>query len=95
MILVTRAAGSMSSFSGPVFRPDDGYDAERAGFNRAVDDHPELIVGAAGPEDVAAAVSYAPSRGLAVGNTMSIRKALIMGAGSGAWNALGQGGNRR
>jgi hypothetical protein len=25
-------------------------------------------------------------------NTMSIRKARVMGAGSGAWNALGQGG---
>ena len=40
----------MGSFSGPVFRPgDDGYDAERAGFNLTVDHHPELIVGAAGP----------------------------------------------
>src|SRR5262249_30777106 len=58
----------MVSFSGPVFRPrDDGYDAERAGFNLTVDHHPELIVGAAGAEDVAAAVSYASARGLAVG----------------------------
>ena len=58
----------MGSFSGPVFRPgDDGYDAERAGFNLTVDHHPELTVGAAGPEDVAAAVSYASARGLAVG----------------------------
>jgi FAD/FMN-containing dehydrogenase len=58
----------MGSFSGPVFRPgDDGYDAERAGFNLTVDHHPELIVGATGPEDVAAAVSYASARGLAVG----------------------------
>jgi FAD/FMN-containing dehydrogenase len=58
----------MGSFSGPVFRlGDDGYDAERAGFNLTVDHHPELIVGATGPEDVAAAVSYASARGLAVG----------------------------
>jgi hypothetical protein len=28
-------------------------------------------------------------------NTMSIHKALVMGAGSGAWNALGQGGKTR
>ena len=50
MIAVTGPAGSMGSFPGPVFRPgDDGYDAERAGFNLTVDHHPELIVGAAGP----------------------------------------------
>ena len=55
-------------FSRAGVRPgDDGYDAERAGFNLTVDHHPELIVGAAGPEDVAAAVSYAAARGLAVG----------------------------
>jgi hypothetical protein len=60
MNVVSGATGSMGSFSGPVFRPgDDGYDAERAGFNLTVDHHPELIVGAAGPEDVVAAVSYA------------------------------------
>jgi FAD/FMN-containing dehydrogenase len=58
----------MDLFSGPVFRPgDDGYDAERAGFNLTVDHHPELIVGATGPEDVVAAVGYASARGLAVG----------------------------
>jgi FAD/FMN-containing dehydrogenase len=68
MNVVSGAAGSMGSFSGPVFRPgDDGYDAERAGFNLTVDHHPELIVGAAGPDDVRAAVSYASARGLAVG----------------------------
>jgi FAD/FMN-containing dehydrogenase len=58
----------MGLFSGPVFRPgDDGYDAERAGFNLIVDHHPELIVGAAGPKDVVAAVRYASARGLGVG----------------------------
>ncbi len=57
----------MGAFSGPVFRPgEDGYDAERAGFNLTVDHHPELIVGATGPEDVVAAVSYASARRLAV-----------------------------
>jgi FAD/FMN-containing dehydrogenase len=61
------ATSNAGSFSGPVFRPgDDGYDAERAGFNLAVDHHPELIVGATGPEDVVAAVGYAAARGLAV-----------------------------
>ncbi|GII84231.1 oxidoreductase [Sphaerisporangium siamense] len=57
----------MGAFTGPVFRPgDDGYDAERSGFNLTVDHHPELIVGATGPDDVIAAVEYAAARGLAV-----------------------------
>lgn len=59
---------AVASFSGPVFRPgDDAYDAERSGFNLTVDHHPELIVGATGPDDVVAAVNYASARGLAVG----------------------------
>ena len=58
----------MGSFSGPVFRPgDDGYDAERAVYNLTIDHHPELIVGATGPDDVIEAVEYASARGLAVG----------------------------
>jgi FAD/FMN-containing dehydrogenase len=58
----------MASFSGPVFRPgDDGYDAERSVFNLTMDHHPELIVGATGPQDVSAAIDYASARGLAVG----------------------------
>jgi FAD/FMN-containing dehydrogenase len=57
----------MNRFSGPVFRPgDDGYDAERAGYNRAVEHHPELIVGATGPADVEAAVRLAATEGRAV-----------------------------
>ena len=57
----------MSAFTGPVFRPgDDGYDAERTGFNLWMDHHPELIVGATGANDVIAAVNYAAERGLAV-----------------------------
>jgi FAD/FMN-containing dehydrogenase len=58
----------MESFGGPLFRPgDDGYDAERAGFNLALEHRPELVVGATGPQDVAAAVEFAAARGLAVG----------------------------
>lgn len=57
----------MAAFTGPVFRPgDDGYDDERSGFNLTVDHHPELVVGATGPDDVIAAVDYATTRGLAV-----------------------------
>lgn len=58
----------MRSFGGPVFRQgDDGYDAERTGFNLTIDHRPELVVGATGPEDVIAAVELAAARGLAVG----------------------------
>jgi FAD/FMN-containing dehydrogenase len=58
----------VAPFTGPVFRPgDEGYDEERAGFNLTVDHRPELVVGATGPDDVAAAVGYAAARGLAVG----------------------------
>src|SRR5438309_11194871 len=58
----------MGSFTGPVFRPgDEGYDAERVGFNLALEHRPELIVGAAGPDGVIAAVGSAAERGLAVG----------------------------
>ena len=57
----------MSTFDGPVFRPgDDGYDAERTGFNLSLEHHPELIVGATSPDDVIAAVDYATEQGLAV-----------------------------
>jgi FAD/FMN-containing dehydrogenase len=58
----------MSAFSGPVFRPGDaGYDTERAGFNRAVEHHPELIVGATDAADVESAIRLAAAEGLAVG----------------------------
>jgi len=57
----------VTAFTGPVFRPgDEGYDQERAGFNLTVDHHPELVVGATGPDDVIAAVEHATARGLAV-----------------------------
>ncbi|MFG2819390.1 FAD-binding oxidoreductase [Kitasatospora sp. NPDC048365] len=57
----------MIGTTGPVFRPgDDGYDAERAGYNLALDHHPALVVGATGPADVQAAVRYAAEHGLGV-----------------------------
>jgi FAD/FMN-containing dehydrogenase len=43
-----------------ILRPgDDGYDTERAGFQRAVEHRPALIVQATGPDDVRAAVDLA------------------------------------
>src|SRR5688572_7559635 len=52
---------------GQLLRPgEDGYDAERAGWNQIVEHHPATIVVAAGAEDVAAAVRYAASEGLPV-----------------------------
>jgi hypothetical protein len=56
-----------SLVQGRVLLPgEEGYDAERAGWNLAVDHHPEVIVVAAAPEDVAAAVRHAASTGLPV-----------------------------
>ncbi|WP_016909554.1 FAD-binding oxidoreductase [Streptomyces xiaopingdaonensis] len=53
---------------GPVLRPEDaGYDAERLGFNLALDDRPAVVVGAEEWRDVAAAVRYAAGSGLGVG----------------------------
>jgi hypothetical protein len=61
-------ADQLERIKGPVFRPgEDGYDSERAGFQAGVPERPELVVGAAVPEDVAAAVAYAAARGLPVG----------------------------
>jgi hypothetical protein len=45
---------------------EEGYDAERAGWNTIVEHHPAMIVVATCPEDVAAAVRYAASAGLPV-----------------------------
>ncbi|UCM88977.1 FAD-binding oxidoreductase [Streptomyces marincola] len=53
---------------GRVFHPgEDGYDAERTGFNLAVDHRPAYVVSAAGSEDIVRAVGQAVDRGLAVG----------------------------
>ena len=52
---------------GPVLAPrDEWYDQERAGFQTAHRHRPDLVVGAAGPADVQAAVTYALGRGLPV-----------------------------
>jgi FAD/FMN-containing dehydrogenase len=52
---------------GPLLRPgDDGYDQERAGFQRALEHRPAVIVGAAAAEDVRLAVGFAAARGLPV-----------------------------
>ncbi|MFF5079177.1 FAD-binding oxidoreductase [Actinoplanes sp. NPDC000266] len=51
--------------SGPVFRPGDaGYDAHRAGWQRAFESRPALIVAAARPDDVRKAVLTARERAL-------------------------------
>ncbi|GAA3234428.1 hypothetical protein GCM10020256_51420 [Streptomyces thermocoprophilus] len=57
------------TLSGPtVLRPGDaGYEEETPGFQLAFDQRPDLVVPAARPEDVAAAVRYAAGRGLRVG----------------------------
>ncbi|MFE5602430.1 FAD-binding oxidoreductase [Streptomyces coelicoflavus] len=53
--------------TGPVLAPGDpGYDAERLGYNLALDHRPALVVKAHGPEDVGAAVRYAADAGLGV-----------------------------
>ncbi|WP_406067690.1 FAD-binding oxidoreductase [Micromonospora sp. NBC_01638] len=52
---------------GPVLVPrDEGYDEERAGWQTARRHRPDLVVGAAGPADLQAAVTYASGRGLPV-----------------------------
>ncbi|MEV0372293.1 FAD-binding oxidoreductase [Streptomyces sp. NPDC050636] len=52
---------------GPVLLPgDDGYDAERSGFQAAYRHRPAVIVGAECADDVAAAVGFAREQGLPV-----------------------------
>lgn len=52
---------------GPVLVPgDDGYDAERSGFQRAYRHRPAVIVGAECAGDVVAAVRFARAQGLPV-----------------------------
>src|SRR5918997_1845366 len=61
-------AGGKAAASGPVFRPGDpGYNAERAGYNVALDGRPERVVGAVSAQDVRRAVSSAANDDLAVG----------------------------
>lgn len=52
---------------GPVLAPEnDGYDAERAGFQTAAKHLPDVVVGATGAEDVRTAVEFASENGLPV-----------------------------
>ncbi|GIG69197.1 FAD-binding oxidoreductase [Phytomonospora endophytica] len=54
-------------FTGPVLTPDDErYDAERTGWQTARAHRPDLVVGAATPADVQAAVKHAADHGLPV-----------------------------
>ncbi|MGY1632826.1 FAD-binding oxidoreductase [Geodermatophilus sp. SYSU D01186] len=60
-------SGLAARVTGPVLRPGDaGFDAEVAGFNLAHPPRPAVVVGATGPEDVAAAVRWAADAGLGV-----------------------------
>src|SRR3712207_6642554 len=50
---------------GPIFEPGaDGFEAEISGYNLLVRHRPALVVGAAGPADVMAAVRFAAERKL-------------------------------
>ncbi|WP_439029670.1 FAD-binding oxidoreductase [Gordonia terrae] len=58
----------LSTVAGPVLTPtDEGYTAELSGFNLAAIPAAQVVVGATGAADVAAAVRYARSAGLRVG----------------------------
>ena len=60
-------ASLISRIRGPLFVPDDdGYDAERAGFQTAQQHRPDLIVGATEAADVHAAVEFPSTHGLPV-----------------------------
>ncbi|MFC4565948.1 FAD-binding oxidoreductase [Nocardiopsis mangrovi] len=53
---------------GPVLRPgDDGFDDECSGYQTAFRHRPDVVVGAAAPDDVRAAVEFAAENGLPVG----------------------------
>ncbi len=53
--------------SGVVLTPDDtGFAAEVAGFNLAIQQHPEVVVGVATVDDVVAAVRFANEHGMPV-----------------------------
>ena len=59
---------SADQFRGPAAFPgQEGYDADRAGFDLARPQQPALVVGATGVDDVVAAVDWARSKGLGVG----------------------------
>ncbi|HZS61464.1 MAG TPA: FAD-binding oxidoreductase, partial [Gemmatimonadaceae bacterium] len=57
----------IDTLDGPSFRAgDDGYDAERRGFQLAGTINPSLIVGATTPEDISTAVGYAAANDMPV-----------------------------
>ncbi|WP_191907984.1 FAD-binding oxidoreductase [Nocardioides cynanchi] len=61
-------SGLRSACTGPVLTPDQpGYADEVATWNLSVRLRPAVVVGAAGPDDVVAAVRWATERGLAIG----------------------------
>ena len=54
-------------FSGSVIAPEDkGYDTARLAWNRAIDQHPALVIRPESVQDVVAAVTFARSSGLSV-----------------------------
>jgi FAD binding domain/Berberine and berberine like len=66
--LATNLDRLRSEVAGRVLVPGDtGYDAERAAWNLTIEHHPQVIVAAKSPDDVAAAVRYATAAGLPVG----------------------------
>lgn len=69
---------------GTVLAPDDdGYDAERAGFQTAAKHRPDVVVGATGAEDVRTAVEFAGENGLPVA---------VQGTGHALLSVAGEGG---
>ena len=57
-----------TNLTGPVLFPDDdGFHSESAGYQSALRHRPAMVVGAACPGDVAAAVRFAAARGLPLG----------------------------
>ncbi|WP_460334114.1 FAD-binding oxidoreductase [Actinoallomurus acanthiterrae] len=63
----TASDRDIDRLTGHVYLPEaDGYDGERLGFQRLRPHRPAVIVGAAGPEDVRAAVAFAAARGVRV-----------------------------
>jgi FAD/FMN-containing dehydrogenase len=69
--------------AGDVFQPgDDGYLAECATFNLAITQRPAVVVGAAGPADVQAAVRFATAHGQAVAVLATGHQAIVPADGA-------------
>lgn len=69
--------------TGEVLRPgDDGYAAECATFNLAITHKPAVVVGAAEPADVQAAVRFATAHGLAVAVLATGHQAIVPADGA-------------